>query len=449
MTKQSPSQVCWGLSAALAVALGVAGCDRLLEVHDPDIVTPGDLTDESGLAALRNGALSNFQQAWSAGRYEDNIVVASGLLTDEWMLSGLFVNRRSWDRRAIQDADDQNGLFFRLQRARADLERTAIIVARSVPDASADARIPEMLTYAGYTYLGFGESYCSGVPFSESVDAIVYGEPLTTSEIFGRAVDRFDAALDHAAIEADVARLASVGKARALLDLDRAAEAAAVVAAVPDEWVRYNYHSAAADRTMNGIQHFNDEVGRWSIADNEGGNGLPFRSSGDPRVPWTDLGLGLDGQTPLYRFDVYQARTDRFPLASGVEARLIEAEAMLRDGGDWLAIMNDLRAAFGTLGPLLYPDHPPSGTLAPLMDPGSPALREDLLFYERAFWLFSTAHRLGDLRRLVRQYGRNAEDVFPTGAYFKGGAYGSDVNFPVPLAEQNNPNFTQCLDRNP
>jgi len=40
--------------------------------------------------------------------------------------------------------------------------------------------------------------------------------------------------------------------------------------------------------------------------------------------------------------------------------------------------------------------------------------------------------------------------VFPTGAYFKGGAYGVDVNYPVPFPEVgNNPNFTQCLDRNP
>jgi len=27
--------------------------------------------------------------------------------------------------------------------------------------------------------------------------------------------------------------------------------------------------------------------------------------------------------------------------------------------------------------------------------------------------------------------------------------YGTDVNFPVPVTEKNNPNFTGCLDRNP
>jgi len=39
--------------------------------------------------------------------------------------------------------------------------------------------------------------------------------------------------------------------------------------------------------------------------------------------------------------------------------------------------------------------------------------------------------------------------VFPHGAYFKGGVYGTDYNFPVPFDETNNPNFAQCINRNP
>ena len=69
------------------------------------------------------------------------------------------------------------------------------------------------------------------------------------------------------------------------------------------------------------------------------------------------------------------------------------------------------------------------------------------MFRERAFWLFGTGHRIGDLRRLARQYGRASETVFPTGTYFKGGLYGTDVNIPVPFEERNNPNFHGCLNR--
>lgn len=56
-----------------------------------------------------------------------------------------------------------------------------------------------------------------------------------------------------------------------------------------------------------------------------------------------------------------------------------------------------------------------------MVDPGDAYGRENLTFCERAFWMFGTGHRLGDLRRLIRQYGRTAETIFPTGAYPKGG----------------------------
>jgi len=32
--------------------------------------------------------------------------------------------------------------------------------------------------------------------------------------------------------------------------------------------------------------------------------------------------------------------------------------------------------------------------------------------------------------------------VFPTGTYPKGGSYGADVSFPVPVDERNNPEFS-------
>jgi hypothetical protein len=52
------------------------------------------------------------------------------------------------------------------------------------------------------------------------------------------------------------------------------------------------------------------------------------------------------------------------------------------------------------------------------------------------------------MRRLIRQYGRDPETVFPTGEWFKGITYGDAVNLPLPRREENNPNVTGCLDRN-
>ncbi|HEX8358988.1 MAG TPA: RagB/SusD family nutrient uptake outer membrane protein [Longimicrobium sp.] len=122
-----------------------------------------------------------------------------------------------------------------------------------------------------------------------------------------------------------------------------------------------------------------------------------------------------------------------------MEARLIEAEAQLRAGNaaGSLATLNALRTTVTGL--------------TPLADAGTDAGRVDQLFRERAFWNFGRGHRVGDLRRLIRQYGRAPDTVFPTGTWHKNDAqYGADVTIPVPAAEQNNAN-TQgaeiCLNR--
>ena len=85
--------------------------------------------------------------------------------------------------------------------------------------------------------------------------------------------------------------------------------------------------------------------------------------------------------------------------------------------------------------------------LAPAV--GQPAQLAQV-FRERAFWLYLTAHRVGDMRRLIREYGLGSEAVFPTGTYRGrgGGVYGPDVNFPIPIEEANaNPNAPACIDR--
>ena len=115
------------------------------------------------------------------------------------------------------------------------------------------------------------------------------------------------------------------------------------------------------------------------------------------------------------------------------------------DDATFLAKLNAARAAAPTYA--LSPAVPPASPPAIAAVPATQSDKVDLLFKERAYDLFLTSHRLGDLRRLIRQYGRGAESVFPTGAYFKGGVYGSDVNFPVPFEEKNNPSFTSCIDR--
>jgi hypothetical protein len=67
---------------------------------------------------------------------------------------------------------------------------------------------------------------------------------------------------------------------------------------------------------------------------------------------------------------------------------------------------------------------------------------------ERAFWLYLTSHRLGHLRRLVRQYGRAVNTVYPIGMSINNIPYGTDTQFQISQLEQNNPNFHGCLNLN-
>ncbi len=140
---------------------------------------------------------------------------------------------------------------------------------------------------------------------------------------------------------------------------------------------------------------------------------------------------------------IYQQLTP-VDIVNGLDARLIEAEKALRDNNvtQFLAILNALRAA----PPVIH-----SVTVAPmaaLTDPGTAEGRVNLFFREKALWTFSRGQRLGDMRRLIRQYGRSANTVFPVGPHFKGGDFGPDLNLPIVTNERNNPNFQGCLDRN-
>lgn len=425
------------LIAALALSTGCG----LLDTDQPNIVEPGDVETEAGAQARRIGAIADFAfaQDGDGTQFEDGHILLSGLMADEFVLSTTPPTEQEIDqRRVFENNSTLFDLFHNLHRARAAAEAAAEALREFGADPDADPGIGEMLSLAGFTYLFFGESFCSGVPFSRlEGEEVVFGDPQTTDGMFQTAVNQFDAALAEPGTVAEetqeIAYLASVGKGRALLDRGFFTEAAAAVAAVPTEFQYVTEHADSPLRLQNAIYSYG--VGFfWSLSDAEGGAGLPFRSADDPRVPFVDEeDVGLDGTTPQFTLTKYPDASASVVVADGIEARLIEAEALLQtDLPGMTAILNDLRAAQG---------------LDPLAQPATQEEGVDLLFSERAFWMFATGHRLGDMRRLIRQYGRTADTVFPTGTYIKGGSYGSDLNMPLPQEEGNNPNSAGCLDR--
>jgi hypothetical protein len=446
-----------GLALAVALCIPLGACNDLVKVDNPNVIDPGNLNDANGAAALRVGAIGDFAFAIDGdGGATEGQTLVSGLFADEYRNSDTFGTRQEVDQRAILPANvTLTGVFRLIHRARLGAERAANALIATAADPTTDPRIAEMWNLAGFTYVIVGENYCSGVPFPAEGETA--SPPITTAEIFNQGIVRFDAGLAAAAaldttgpdsasrqpkkdLRQQWLNFGRVGKARALLDLNQPAAAAALLASVPDTFEYLIEHSDASTREQNGTYEFNAIAKRWSMSDLEGGNGLPFLSANDARVPYTSNAtdptldeFGFDAVTPLFVLQKYTSRSDPTPLAEGVEARLIEAEAALRAGdfATWLAKLNALRTTVAGLSPVADPGATPDT-----------AARTNLMFRERAFWLFATGHRLGDLRRLVRHYGRGAETVFPTGAFPKGGAYGTDVNLPVPTDEQNNPSYT-------
>jgi hypothetical protein len=413
---------------ALAATMSLTGCDSLLEVTDPDLVVPASISQSELFWA---GAIGDFMTAVSGG---NGMMVYVGLFTDEFQISGTYPTRIEVDERNIFLTNGtMEGRFRGLHAARVGAENAVGLLTE---EFGSDSRIAEMNNFAGFTYVFFGEAYCSGVPYGSTPvgAASEQGNPTTTDETFALAIARFDSALGTANGSTHQVHLANIGKARAQLALGQFSAAAATVANVPSDYEYFIRHDENADGGANGVYQRNVDNSRWTVSDGEGTNGINFRSALDARLPWEvdpNDPLGFDALTPQYNQLIYGSRNDDIVLAGGLEAQLIIAEASLSSSpATWLGILNTLRAAEG---------------MTALVDPGTTDGRVRMHFEERAWWLYASGHRLGDLRRMVRHYGYGEDDVFPTGLHFKGSDYGNQMNFPIPEDETNNPNFVQCL----
>jgi starch-binding outer membrane protein, SusD/RagB family len=452
------------LASTVVVATAIlAACEpnRLLSVNDKDNVTSGSINSKSGLPFLFAGAVQTFQVAYSGAGDESNNgheghINMTGIFTDELYDLETFPTRQQVDaRNTLPTNVSLKALFSDLAAARAAAEKADAGYAKFDPT---NPLWPRALDYSAYTYLMFAEYYCDGVPFSNLEDngKVEFGTPLMRSQIRAIAITKFDSALalGAAAVTADEAAgnstatdsaviyLASVGKARALVDSGQFADARALASTVPPGFVYLVEGSTNAPIEFNGIWNYNIAGNFFGVADFDGGNGLDFISAGDPRVQTLDTGQpgAINFGPDFVQQFIYSQPASNTVLASGLEAQLIIAEAQLK-GGDvagWTTTLNTLRTNGGM-----------SALTADSTTTASPDLRVDVMFRERAFWMYLTGHRMEDMRRLVRQYGRDPNTVFPVGLTAINVPIQNDVDFPVSEDEQNNPNFHGCIDRNP
>lgn len=466
-------QRAWCVRAAMLLgAINVFGCSTndVLSVPPPAGVTgSGSLHSQAGAESAFNGGKASLYGAVAGFNGLD---AWSGMLADEfsWSYFSQAPGYANVDARVTV----ASGSYF-VESGDAPLQalltsRLALLVAIPLLQAyeprTKRAKIGEAYALVAYTELLIAEDYCAGVTLSRVLPGggIEYGMPLTSDSLFAIAESHFDSALRYTVATDSAQGLAAVGLGRTRLDRANYANAAAAVSGVQTAFTYNTELDPTPNQTPAGPNLWATQFGTdfgcgwFNVSDREGQNGLNFVSAGDPRmVVDSTLEMTCDGHAWYYPSQFGLPAPTYVPLATGIEARLIEAEAALHAGQvqRWASALNalrndptDTRVTF-----------PPSSTTLPADSTtvASPDMQIDVMFRERAFWLFGTGTRLGDLRREIRQYGRDQASVFPSGSYTNGSGftppfpittYGTDVSLTLPTqVPTTNPHYRGCLDK--
>ncbi len=450
-------------TTAAAVVVGgllLGACsthDELLAPQNPGIISPSSTANTAAADALYVGALGRWKFAINGTNSSntESLWNWEALFTDEDMSADTFSQRDDADQRNEQTNDAVLTPIYNAAQQARGFARSAIngLLAND-KSALGVQHVGEMYFQMGYMEMILSEAFCNGVPFGETVNGVPqYTAPLTNAQGFALALSRLDTALTYLtatdATTQGIKNAVLITRARIKVDQGNFSGAVTEVASVPTSYqYNFDYSITTVDNEW-WIQGAN--VRRYTAGDSTNvagriANAIPFARLGDPRVAVVDTHApGEDNVTDFVQVNNW-GRDDPIPVVSGIDARLIEAEAKLQanDINGMMTILNTLRTSPQVLGIFKVP------AMAALATPPDQTTATNLYFREKALWQFQRGWRMEDLRRLVRQYGRTQDQVFPNGNFTRNGqasgTYGTEVAFPVPDAEKANPNFTGCLD---
>jgi hypothetical protein len=319
-------------------------------------------------------------------------IASTGLLADELTSPSVLVHSSGASGGAVRDPLDErilpelpygsskeayasNDTYNQLHKARAFLLQA--IGQLAVSDTSAKdttvltstanrALRAELYALYGYTEVMLADLFCSGIPLStlDFQRDFTYKPGSTTAQVYQDAVAKFDTALVLSGDSVRIRNLARVGLARAYLNLAYVNPAYVAAAADDVSVVPSDYQYQLREPLVDGL--FTNVINRsGTVADREGGRGQAYLSGDDPRTADTTLivnyggGIGdlTVGFPRVYAASLTEALAP-ITVASGVEARLIEAEAALRRGDvpGWLMRLNQLRATAHIPGAPVLPE---------------------------------------------------------------------------------------------
>jgi hypothetical protein len=413
---------CVAVVAAAGLLLGTAACDtvdRLLTVTSPSRLAEASYLVPQNAALISNSAVADFECAHGA------YIVASGLAAGELVEGTQTAARWTMDRRDVIPNEAQYasagcaaiGVYTPLNVARHTNDQAVRLLEGWTDQQVANRQrlIARNAAMAGYSLVLLAEGFCSCV--------IDLGRELTPAQAFDSAAVRFTRALTAAQAAGDesLANLARVGRARALLGKGDANGAATDAAAVPQAFVFNATHDLNAATRNNRIFAQNNQGFAVTVA--PAYRALTVGGEPDPRVRAVDGGRNTTDQiNRLWVQQKYASLTAPTPIATGVEARLILAEA--RGAGEGVGIVNALRARAGV-------------ALPPLTGAETTAFAATVM-EERSRELWLQGNRWYDMNR------RSLPQVPAAGTpYAKGGIYGSQRCWPLPDVERlANPNLS-------
>ncbi|MGQ0641765.1 MAG: RagB/SusD family nutrient uptake outer membrane protein [Gemmatimonadaceae bacterium] len=368
---------------AIVASVGFVGCntDKILEVDFPGQIPTEQINDPSLAAVLARSVIGDFECAYS------NYMSGSSVHSDEYETSNSNVPLANWGERTITaDENDYSigtcegnfGMNLTLHTARFQSEdaskKLAVWTDQQVPNRAllqAQAKI-----YGAYSYLLMGEGFCKvafdGGPEQEPAEALKLAETR-----FGEGL-----AFAQAANNADMLNLGRVGMARTKLDLKKFSEAATFAAQVTAGYNKNADRGQESNRRWNKLWRLAEQIGAYTVA-------TAYRNMNDPRVLVRDAGRGaFNSEVRLWVTTKYTGLTSPLRLASGIEANLIQAEALIQQNqvAQGMALINARRAATGV-------------ALPPLVATTQAQAMAHVIDERRKELSFEGGHRLNDLLR--------------------------------------------------
>ena len=327
-----------GVTAMFALSVLVSGCD----VTNPGPVQDEFLSDPQSHQGLVNGSIRRMAELYTWTAYTSALLSREIFPGGQTGAGGHDVTTQGGH---VQPGS-QGGYYSDAQQARFIAEEA---LRRFAEVGASDALFYQAHLWAGFAYRTLGENWC---------EAVIDGSAIQPGSVyFERAVTHFTDALALAATPAEQ-HAARAGRASANAWLGEWASAAADAATVPDEfnfWLNLDQTGGTDYHNWLYFANANQPYRAYSIWNTFFED--YYTDTGDPRTPWDEdpdepwanAALSGYGQVPWSFQLKYTSRDDDIRLASGMEMRLLEAEAILEgavageDYNDAMVLVNDVR----------------------------------------------------------------------------------------------------------